>query len=645
MSESEKIRVLYVDDESILYDSFKLSLEKIPPFQVDVAHSGAEALEKLQTDSFDAVVADYQMPEMNGIELLKHLRCTGCTIPYIILTGKSQEAIAIEALNEGADLYLLKEGDPGIIYPELARRVQVLVNKNYAETSTLEKKLALSELVNAYPYVAILLDTKGQISALNSKAENFLGYFSEKDKKSFIGKSPYDLLPLEIAEIKQQTLLKAEETGKEVVTYEDYFGKTFHGRTMPHYDTDGNLLYFSYFQRPVSKQDRGKSAVLSRELERILAGFETYLPDIQFLFISDLAMQMMLSMGDSGKTIPELVKITGSSTSNITSRIKILRGKGLLEKNDTLYTLSSIGSILISSVIAFIGAVDLCNSDRQKKDENLNARDVYLLNKKEAQSILRSGLTTTILLALHDGDKSRYELREITGSSSVALSPKLGWLREKKIIQERGHDYQLLRTGKVITSRLEEYILTSVVLNKHLDYWKSHTLDWMPDSARNTLYKLADTEIIYDSPDDIYKNLENFIDIINEATYLHTVSNYTTPVIAEAALKRISQGIEFEAVITPDVAKKLIGPPYSDTPLEMDNYPTMNFLVAEFPSTFSFTVTDKSFTFKLMTKDYKFFDTSQGLISKSPEARLWGERLFQYYKQKSIPIRQFFHLV
>jgi predicted transcriptional regulator len=102
--------------------------------------------------------------------------------------------------------------------------------------------------------------------------------------------------------------------------------------------------------------------------------------------------------------------------------------------------------------------------------------------------------------------------------------------------------------------------------------------------------------------------------------------------------------MEFEAVVTPDVAQKLIGLPYSETPLEMDNYPTMNFMVAEFPSMFGFTVTDKYFTFKLMSKDCRFFDTSQGLVSKSPESRLWGERLFQHYKQQSIPIRQFLHL-
>jgi len=641
MSGSEKIHVLYVDDESILHDSFKLSLEKSSPFQVDVAQSGTEALEMLQTDSFDAVVADYQMPEMNGIELLKHLRSTGCAIPFVILTGKSQEAIAIEALNEGADLYLLKEGDPGTIYPQLAKRILSLVNKKYADSTTLEKKMALTELVNAYPYVAVLLNAKSQVIALNTKAEDFLGYFSEKNKKRIIGKGPFDLLPRDIAETKQHTIRKAEETGKEVVTYEDYFGKTFHGRTMPYYDTDGNLLYFSYFQRPVSKEEHRKSAVLSPELERIMAGFETYLSDIQFLFVSDLAMQMMLLMEDSGKTIPELVKITGSSTSNITTRIKILRGKGLLEKNDTLYRLSSIGSILISSVNAFISAVDLCNPDRQNQDEDFNARDLYLLNKKEAQSILRSGLTTTILLALHDGDKTRYELREITGSSSVALSPKLGWLRDKKIIQERGQEYQLSRTGKIIASRIEEYILTSVVLNKHLDYWTTHTLDWMPDSARNTFYKLADTELIYDTPDDIYINFENFLDIISEAKYLHSISNYMIPVISEVVAEKVYQGIEIQAVIAPEVAKKLLEPPYSDTTQYLDQYHNIDLLVAEFPRLFSCSVTDKSFTFKLMSKDCKFFDTSQGLVSKSPEARIWGERLFQHYKQQSIPIQQF----
>ena len=642
--ESKNIRVLYVDDESILHDSFKYSLENISPFQVETAHSGTEALERLQTESFDAIVSDYQMPEMNGIELLKHLRSTGCKIPFIILTGKSQEAIAIEALNEGADLYLLKEGDPGNIYPELAKRVHSLVNKKYAETTTREKKPALTELINAYPFVAILLNAKGQVSALNRKAEEYLGQFSDKNKKNVLGKSMYDLLPQDIAEIRQKTIQKTEETGKEVVTYEDYFGKTFHGRTRPHYDKQGKLIYVSFFQRPVSEEDPGKSVHLSHELEQIMTGFETYLSDIQFLFVSDLAMQMMLLMGENGRTIPDFVEKTGSSTSNITTRIKILREKGFLEKSGTLYTLTSIGSIFLSSVNAFIGAVDLCHPENLKQDETLDAHDLYLRNKKEAQSILRSGLTTTILLALHDGDKTRYELREITGSSSVALSPKLAWLREKIIIQERGHDYQLSRTGKVIASRMEEYILTSVALNKHIDYWKGHALDWIPDSARKTFYKLANTEFIYDTPDDIYKNMENFIDIITEAKYLHAVSNYTIPLIAEVVAERVYQGIDFEVVISPEVAQKIIEPPFSEKTQYLDKYENIKFFVGEFPRMFGFTVTDKSFTIKMMTKDCKVFDTSQGLVSTASEARMWGERLFQHYKQQSMPVQQFLHL-
>jgi len=349
-------------------------------------------------------------------------------------------------------------------------------------------------------------------------------------------------------------------------------------------------------------------------------------------------------MGENGRTIPDFVEKTGSSTSNITTRIKILREKGFLEKSGMLYTLTSIGSILLSSVNAFIGAVDLCNPEHLKQDETLDAHDLYFRNKKEAQSIFRSGLTTTILLALHDGDKTRYGLREVTGSSSVALSPKLAWLREKMIIQERGHDYLLTRTGKVIASRMEEYILTSVAINKHLDYWKGHTLDWMPDSARKTFYKLANTEFIYDTSDDIYKNMENSIDIITEAKYFHGVSNYTIPIIAEVVAERVYQGIDFEVVISPEVAKKIIEPLYSEKTQYLDKYENIKFFVGDFPRMFGFTVTDKSFTFKLMSKNCKFFDTSQGLVSKAPEARLWGERLFQHYKQQSMPVQQFLHL-
>lgn len=81
-------RILYVDDEEGLLDIGRFYLEQAGGITVDVTASPHEALHMILSGRYDAVVSDYQMPEMNGIELLKRVREAGSRVPFIIFTGK-----------------------------------------------------------------------------------------------------------------------------------------------------------------------------------------------------------------------------------------------------------------------------------------------------------------------------------------------------------------------------------------------------------------------------------------------------------------------------------------------------------------------------------------------------------------------------
>ncbi len=112
------ISLLYVDDEPDLLDLCKIFLEREGEFSVVTVTSAPGALQLLKERTFDAIISDYQMPVMDGIEFLKKVRMDFKDIPFILFTGRGREEVVIEAINCGADFYLQKGGAPRAQFSE-----------------------------------------------------------------------------------------------------------------------------------------------------------------------------------------------------------------------------------------------------------------------------------------------------------------------------------------------------------------------------------------------------------------------------------------------------------------------------------------------------------------------------------------------
>ena len=134
------ISVLYVDDEPGLLEIGKVFLEQSGSILVDTFRSAAEAQSALASSQYDAVVSDYQMPGMDGIELLKVIRHTYTDLPFILFTGKGREEVVIEALNFGADFYLQKGGQPVPQFAELEHKIKQAVQQKRAERRVAESE-------------------------------------------------------------------------------------------------------------------------------------------------------------------------------------------------------------------------------------------------------------------------------------------------------------------------------------------------------------------------------------------------------------------------------------------------------------------------------------------------------------------------
>ena len=102
-------------------------LEKGRGIRVTTDNSGEQALELLGNHKFDAIISDYAMPGMNGIEFMKRVKAMGDDTPFIIFTGKGRQDVVIDALNFGADLYLEKSSDPRTQFSDMMQKVRNIV--------------------------------------------------------------------------------------------------------------------------------------------------------------------------------------------------------------------------------------------------------------------------------------------------------------------------------------------------------------------------------------------------------------------------------------------------------------------------------------------------------------------------------------
>jgi PAS domain S-box-containing protein len=169
------IRVLYVDDELFLHDPFKLLMEKDGEFSVDAVSSAKEGLDRLSAEPYDAVVSDYQMPVMDGIAFLKHLRRTGKRIPFILFTARGREEVVIEAINSGVDSYMQKGGDVLPQFAELTHSIRSAVEKKEAEEDIIVKEEQLSAFFDSSVEMLGLFDVEGRVMRINKAAEKLMG--------------------------------------------------------------------------------------------------------------------------------------------------------------------------------------------------------------------------------------------------------------------------------------------------------------------------------------------------------------------------------------------------------------------------------------------------------------------------------------
>ncbi|MFZ3199790.1 MAG: HD domain-containing phosphohydrolase [Candidatus Acidiferrales bacterium] len=170
----EKQNILVADDEEAIREVVSTLLES-QGYRCKTCPDGRVALESFRNGSFDLVLSDIVMPEMNGLKLLAAVRQEDPDVPVIMVTAMHDISIALEAIRAGAYDYILKPFEKDQLYMSVRRALEhrhlVLENRSYQSDlehlvaeRTQQLSIALEDLEQSYDYT---LEALG--SALDAK--------------------------------------------------------------------------------------------------------------------------------------------------------------------------------------------------------------------------------------------------------------------------------------------------------------------------------------------------------------------------------------------------------------------------------------------------------------------------------------------
>lgn len=102
-----KKRILVIDDDKSILRTFTRILQK-NGYEIDVAETGKEAIEKSKEGNYDVALIDIRLPDMDGTDVLAKMQTTMRGAVKIMITGFPSLETGVRALDEGADAYLVK---------------------------------------------------------------------------------------------------------------------------------------------------------------------------------------------------------------------------------------------------------------------------------------------------------------------------------------------------------------------------------------------------------------------------------------------------------------------------------------------------------------------------------------------------------
>ncbi|QLC35715.1 PAS domain S-box protein (plasmid) [Halarchaeum sp. CBA1220] len=296
-STEEDSLVLVVDDDGDVAETTALMLEQreLDTIWKSSARAGVECL-KEKHEEIDCVVSDYQMPQMDGLELLEEMREVNPHLPFILFTGQGSEQIASEAVEAGVSGYIQKGGMEQ--YDRVANRVEQAIIQRQTERELEETKARFDALTENTTFAILTINGDSTIEYANGAVADLLGY----DSETLVGESLTAIIPDRLVDAHKEGIQRYLRTGEKQLDWGwiELVAETRDGEEIPvgvsfgERETDSRHL-FTGIIRDISEQ-KAQREQLEAEKERFEAVFESALDS---MFILDPASKTIVEANPS----------------------------------------------------------------------------------------------------------------------------------------------------------------------------------------------------------------------------------------------------------------------------------------------------------------------------------------------------------
>ncbi len=333
-------RVLIVDDDDAQTKMMREFLRISGYHDVDSVKNIHSLWERLKQQKYDIVLLDYKLPDGTGLDVLERLSKIKYQLPVIMVTGQGNERIAAQAIQRGAEDYLLKTGDYLITLPTLIQKTVRAYQLKLSVQHSLEQIRYQAILLNNVRDAIVVWDMEGRITYWNPAATSLFGWREEKrvgqQVKQYYLKffTPPITLPKDADGSGQLIVRKTRNANRETIWVSSHVS-ALKDRAHPH-----NLIGYMDVCRNISRRIKAEQALRESEARyrAIVEDYQTeliarFIPNGTLTFINEVYCRYF------GKTREELIGMNFLYFIPEQQRAKVVRYLMSFGENKTVGTL------------------------------------------------------------------------------------------------------------------------------------------------------------------------------------------------------------------------------------------------------------------------------------------------------------------